>query len=35
MKSDNDADQYLSIDEQVKHGIIEDPHWFARDKGKP
>jgi hypothetical protein len=35
MKIDNDADQYLSIDEQVKHGIFEDPYRFVRDKGKP
>jgi hypothetical protein len=35
MKIDNDAEQYLSIDEQVKHGISEDPYWFFRDKGKP
>jgi hypothetical protein len=35
MKIDNDAPQYLSIDEQVKHGISKDPHWFVGDKGKP
>ena len=35
LKIDNDTTQYLSIDEQVKHGISEDPYWFVRDKGKP
>jgi hypothetical protein len=35
MKIDNTEGQCLSIDEQVKHGISEDPHWFVSDKGKP
>jgi hypothetical protein len=35
MKVNNDGDQYLIIDEQVKQKIYEDPLWFIRDKGKP